>query len=108
MFQIEVNVFTDNPGILSDRGTDNIRCKFQNGVVIEICSKPLLGQLYPIALHTRELDFEVISVGTNGFDLDCFSRRLRWRNNRLGRKIKRNPKHVRVFNVEQIFLIEVV
>src|SRR5438876_9388158 len=42
----------------------------------------------------------MVALGTYGFDLNCFTGRLRWSDNRLSREVEWNSKNVCVLDVE--------
>ena len=50
----------------------------------------------------------MVAFGADGFHLDCFTRRLRRGDDRLGREIEGNAEDVGIFGVEEILLVEVV
>src|SRR6185312_6613020 len=53
-------------------------------------------------------NFEVVAFGPNSFDLNRFTRRLRWGDNRFRSEVERNAKNVGIFDIEKPFLVEIV
>ena len=92
VFQAEVNIRTNDAGIPGNRGTNQIRRQFHDRVAIERRGQPFLGQFDAVALHTGEADFQVIALGTHGFDLDGLARRLWGRDYRSGGEVERHPR----------------
>ena len=89
-------------------GPDEVRGELQDGVVVEVGGQPLLRQFDAVALDAREADFERIALGADGLDLDGLARRLRRRDDRLGREVEGNAEDVGVLDVEQAFFVQVV
>ena len=108
MFQAEVNVRTDDAGVPGNRGANQVRRQLQDGVAIECCGQPFLGQFDAVALHAWEADSQVIAFGAHGFDLDGLAGWLWGRHHRSGGEVEWHPQDVGVFDVEQALVIEVV
>ena len=108
MREAHVLTLADDALIAGDRRTDEIRVELENGVGIEVGRQPFVRQLDAVALDAREADLERIALGAHGLDLNGLAWRLRRRHHRLGREVERNAEDVRVFNVEQSLVVEVV
>jgi len=100
-----VHAFTDDARVARDRGADNVRAEYQDGVVVEVGGQPFLGQLHAIAFDAWEADFEVVALGAHRLDLHRLTRWL-WRSNdRLRSEIEGNAEDIRVFHIEQPFFV---
>ena len=108
MFHVEIFRLADQPGIDGGGGSDEIGAECQNGFSVEVCGKPFHRQFHAIALDTREANFECIAFGAHGLDLHCLARRLGWGDDRLGGEIEGDAENVRVFDVEQTLIIQLV
>ena len=87
---------------------DEVGGQFQDGVLVEVGCQPLLGQFDAVAFDAREADFERVALGADRLDLDRLARRLRRRDDRLGREVEGNAEDVGVFDVEEALLVQVV
>jgi len=56
MREAHVHAFTDNARVARDRGADNVRAEYEDGVVIEVGAQPFLGQLHAIAFDAGEAE----------------------------------------------------
>ncbi len=109
VLEVQVHALADDAGVPRDRtGRPGPGVSSRIGVVVELGRQPLLGQLDAIALDAREADFERVALGPHGLDLDRLARRLRRRDDRLGREVERNAEDVGVLDVEQALLVQVV
>ena len=108
VLEAQVDAFADDAGVPRDRRADEVGGQLQHGVVVELGGQPFLRQLDAIALDAREADFERVALGPHGLDLNGLARRLRRRDDRLGREVEGNAEDVGVFDVEQPFLVQVV
>ena len=70
--------------------------------------RPLLGQLHPVAGHSRETDLQGVSFGPHGFYLNGLARRHRRNHHRLGREVEGDAQDVGVLGVEFAAFVEVV
>ena len=82
--------------------------ELQDGIVVEFGGEPFLRQFDAVAFDAREADFERVALGPHGLDLDRLARRLRRRDDRLGREVEGNAEDVGVFDVEEPFFVQVV
>ena len=108
MLQVQVHAFADDARIPCDGRANQIGAEFENGIGAEGGREALLGQFDAVAFDTRELDVEAVSLQAHGFDLNRLTRRLRGRDNGLGREVEGNAENVCVFDVEETLVIEVV
>jgi len=70
--------------------------------------EPLLGQLDPVPFNPGKSDFESVAVRADGPHLDGLARRLRRRDHRFGGEVKWDAQDIRVFDVEQALVVQVV
>jgi len=106
--EVEIDRLADDAGVARFGGTDQVRCKFEHRVGVEMGREAVLRQLGAIALHARKADFQGVAVRAHGLDLHGFARWLRRSHHGLGSEVEGNAEHVGVFDVEQAVLIEVV
>jgi len=91
----------NDPGILGDGGTDQIRRQRQDGILVEVGDQTLLGQFDPVALDTGKGDFQRIPLGAHGLDLDGLARGLRLGHDRLGGEVEGDPEDIGILDIEQ-------
>src|SRR5262245_28342994 len=108
MLEPQVHRFPDDPLVSSNCWANQVGRKLQCRVVAELGSQPFLGQLDAVTFHAREADFERVSIRAYRLHLNGFARRLRRRDNWLGGEIEGNTKHIRVLDVEQIALVQLI
>ena len=108
VLQAKVFGFADDPRALRERWADKIRGQHKFRIVVEFGGELLFGQLDTVAFDARKSDFEVVSFGPHGFDLDRISRLLDRSDHRLGRKVERDPEHVGVFDIEEALFVQFV
>ncbi len=96
------------PGFLRLGSAYEIGGKVQDRIVVESCGKPFLRQFDTVSLDARKSYLQRVAVWPNGLHLDRFPRWLRRRNHRLCVEIKWNTEHVRIFDVEPPFVIQIV
>jgi hypothetical protein len=108
VLQIHIDALANDAGAASYRRTNKIGGQLKNRVVIKLGNEALLRQFNTIPLNPRKTDFEVVSLGTNGFDLHCLAWRVGRSDNGFCREIEGNAENVRILGIEEIFLVEVV
>ena len=108
MHQGEVDALADDAFVAGHRGADQLRRKFERGVVIELSFELVLWQLHAVAGHTREPNLERVAIGGDSAHVDRLPRLLHRRNDGLGREVERNAEHVGILDVEQPVLVEFV
>ncbi len=85
MNEVEICLFSNDPGVLRLGSTDQIWRQFEHGILIEFRRKTVLGKLDAIAFHSRKSYLKRVSVGAYRFDLNRFAwraaaaRPLAWR-----------------------------
>ena len=94
MLQAEINAFSDDPFIFGDRGADDIRGQFQNGIGIKLGLKTFLGEFDTIALDTGETDFEMVAVRTHCLDMNGVAGWLRRGHHGFGGEVKGDAKDI--------------
>src|ERR1700761_2087827 len=70
MSEAHIFALADDAGVARNRRSNEVRAKFENGIVIEVRTEPFFGKLDSIAFNTREADFQRVSVGTDSLDLN--------------------------------------
>jgi hypothetical protein len=60
--ECEIDAFADDPLVLGDRWSDQLRRQVQDVIRTKYCFEPLRGQFDPIAFDTRKGDFEQIAL----------------------------------------------
>ena len=108
MLQVQIHAFADDARIPCDGRANQIGAEFENRIGGEGGREALLGQFDAVAFDARELDFKAVSLRAHGLDLNRLTRRLRGSDNGFGREVERNAEDVCIFNVEEVFFIEVV
>ena len=108
MHQIQIDSFADNPFASRFRRANQLRREFQHRVFAEISGELLIGQLHPIASHSRKPDLKFVSLWADGFHLNSLTRRLRRNHHGLRREIKRHAEHICILHIKQPILVEVV
>ena len=108
MNQVEIDGLANDALVPCDGGSHEGGRQLQHGVFVEVGGQPLLGQLHAVPRDARKADFQRISFGPLGLDLDRFSRRLGRDHHGLRGKVERYAQHVRVFDVEEVVVIEIV
>jgi hypothetical protein len=108
VIEAHVGAFADDAQVARDRRSDQVRGQDKDGVIVEVRSQPLFRQFNAITLDPGEPYFEMIAFGTQRSYLYSLPRGLWRRNNGLRSEIKRNSEHVRVLDIEQAVLVQVV
>jgi len=108
VLQAQIHVLADDAGVLGDGGTDQIRGEIEHRIVREFGLQTLLRQLHPITHHPWKTDFEGVPLRPHRLDLDGLARWLRWRHDRLGGEIEGDAEYVRILDVEEPVLVQLV
>ncbi len=108
MFQIQVNPLADNPLVLGNGGTHQIRAQFQNRVIIIFCCQSFFRHFNTKALNSGKADFKMIPIRTICLDVYGFPGRLRRYNYGFDCKIKRYPQDICIFNIKQTIIIKFI
>ena len=101
-----VGVLTDDPLVLGDRRADQVGRELQSGVFGEGGLQVVLGEIDAIALHAGELDFQGVALRRDRLHLDGRLRRLRYRDDRLGREIEGNTEDVGILDIVEPLGVE--
>ncbi len=108
MFKIQIDTFTDDPGVLGDRWSYQIWSQFENRIIVELCLESFTRQLDAITSDAWKTNFQFVTIWTDCLDLNCFAWWLRRRYDRFGSEVEWNTQHVCILDVEKIFFIQFV
>ena len=106
--QTQVDAFADDPGVVGDGRTDDLRREHERRVVVERCVHVLFGQFHAVALDAREADLAGIPLRRDRPDGYGLARLRLFGHHRLGGEVERDAEHVGVFDVEQAVFVQIV
>ena len=102
------HAFADDAFVSVFRRPDQIGAEDQDRIVGEGGVEAFLRKFNAVAFDTREADFQGVTFGTHGLDLNGFARKLRRGDDRFGSEIEGDTEHVGILDIEEAFFVEVV
>ena len=108
MLQRQIHALADDPLVLCDRRADQVGRQFEHRVGGEARREPFLGQFDAVALDAGKRISSASRPARTAWTLHRLARRLRRRDDRLGREVERDAEHVGIFDVEQAFVVQLV